>query len=649
MTYNENKLNVRPEIWISLFLILSTLIIYFQVSTFDFVHYDTAKYVYENKLVKAGLTTEGVKWAFTTFFFSNWHPVTWLSHMLDVELYGLHPGGHHLTNVLFHLVNTLLLFGVLRRMTGRLWQPGFVAALFALHPMHVESVAWVAERKDLLSTLFGLLALWFYTRYAQKPSVSKYIPVLLFFSLGLMAKPMMVTLPFLLLLLDYWPLRRLHLKTARNIDRSVNQRSAAWRLVFEKLPLFILSAAACVVTVLAQQEWGSIVSIDNCSLGIRIANALISYTKYIGKLIWPVNMAIIYPHILTVPAWQSWTAFCLLFGLTLIAGKSYKSRPWIAVGWFWYLGTLIPVIGLVQVGAQSLADRYTYVPAIGLFIIIAWGLFEFLARWSYQKLKFAAIAVAISGVLMVVAWKQIGYWKNGITLFQHAIEVTENNYIAHRNLWHALLLNGKFEEAAEHLKITLKLNPRSPTTYMAMGLVLAHQDKPEEALQAYAKALAEKPDYAIVYNLAGETHYRLGNNEQAISNYQQAIRIKSDYAEAYFNLGNALFRLGENDKALDNYQQALALNPNNAEAYNSLGNFWYHMENAQKALPHYLKAIKINPKYAEAFNGAGAAMIQIGELQKAATFFREAIRIDPDFVAAQANLKNTSAALGKSK
>jgi tetratricopeptide (TPR) repeat protein len=484
-------------------------------------------------------------------------------------------------------------------------------------------------------------------RYVQAPTIGRYVPVLLFFILGLMAKPMMVTLPFLLLLLDYWPLRRLDFETPGKIDRSAKQGPAKWFLVVEKLPLFIISAASCVVTFYAQRAGGSIGSVDVYPFHIRIANALTSYVSYIGKMIWPVKLAVIYPYDLMVPAWQAWTACGLIIGITLLSVKFFKSRPWFPVGWFWFLGTLVPVIGLVQVGAQSMADRYTYVPVIGLFIIIAWGLFELLARWPYQKYRFAVIALVVSGILMAVAWQQIGYWKNGVTLFKRDVDVTENNYIAEHNLGQALLLRGKFSEAAVHFKKSLEINPRFAIAHLNMGVVLARQDKPEEALQSYAKALAEKPDFAVVYNFTGKTHYRLGNNEQAAFNYHQAIKIEPNYAEAYNNLGNALFRLGKNDKALDSYQQAITIDPAYAEAYNSLGNFWYHTGDSENALPNYMKAIKINPKFAEAYNGTGAAMIRLGELRKAAAFFREAVKIDPDYVAAQNNLNNTLAALNK--
>jgi tetratricopeptide (TPR) repeat protein len=389
--------------------------------------------------------------------------------------------------------------------------------------------------------------------------------------------------------------------------------------------------------------------LDDYPFSFRISNALTSYVSYIGKMLWPAKLAIIYPYGQTVAAWQVWTACCLIIGISLLSVKFFRSHPWFPVGWLWFLGALFPVIGLVQVGAQSMADRYTYVPVIGLFIIIAWGLFEFLARWSYQKLIFIVIAVTVSGIFMGAAWKQIGYWKNGVTLFKRAVDVTEKNYIAENNLGQALMLRGKVRVAAEHFKKSLEINPRFPPAHFNVGLTLAQQNKPEEALQSYAKALAEKPDYAAAYNFAGKAHYLLGNTEQAVLNYQQAININSSYADAHNNLGRALFRLGEHEKALASCQQAIAIDPAYAKAYNNLGNFWYHTGHSEKALPNYRKALEIDPKFAEAYNGAGAAMIRMGELRKAAAFFREAVKIDTDYVAAQNNLKNTLAALRKNE
>lgn len=644
---HKSSLNVRPEVWICLFLLTSTLLIYMRVGTFEFVNFDTGKYVYDNSVVKEGLTAKGIKWAFTTIFFSNWSPLTWLSHMLDMELYGLHPGRHHLTSVLLHIVNTLLLFIILRKMTGSAWQSGFVAALFALHPMHVESVAWVAERKDVLSTLFGLLALLSYAVYAKNPAFRRYLPVLLFFILSLMAKPMMVTLPCLLLLLDFWPLRRIDFSTSSDIDPSAKPGPALRFLLVEKLPLFIGSAAASAVAYYAQQAGGSVVSLDAYPFHFRLANALTSYVSYIGKMIWPAKLAIIYPYGQTIPAWRIWTACFFIIGATVLSVKYYKSRPWLAMGYLWFLGTLVPVIGLVQIGAQSMADRYTYVPYIGLFIIIAWELSEVLKRWPYAKLKFVVIAAVTSGVLMIVSWQQIGYWQNGRTLFSRAVAVTENNFIAQNNLGHALLMQGKFKEAAVHFKKCLDINPQYTKAHLNMGLVFTQQDKPDMALEAYAYALALNPDFAEAYHLAGKTHYRLGNYEQAVFNCRQAIKINPAYTEAFNNLGNALFRLGKHDEALAGYQQAIACDPQFAETYKNLGNFWYHSGQSDKALQNYLQALKINPKFAEAYNGAGAVLIRLGEARKAAAFFNEAVKIDPDYVAAQDNLKNTLAALEK--
>jgi tetratricopeptide (TPR) repeat protein len=373
-----------------------------------------------------------------------------------------------------------------------------------------------------------------------------------------MAKPMMVTLPFLLLLLDYWPLQRLDFETAGKIDRSAKQGPAKWFLVVEKLPLFILSAASCVVTLNAQRAGGSIVSMDVYPLRIRMANALTSYASYIGKTIWPVKLAVIYPYDLILQAWQTWTACGLIIGITLLSVKYFRSRPWFTVGWFWFLGTLVPVIGLVQVGAQSMADRYTYVPLIGLFIIIAWGLFEFLARWSYQKYRFAVIALVVSGVLMAVAWKQIGYWKNGVTLFKRAIDVTENNHIAEQNLGHALILRGKLAEAAEHLKKSLEINPKYAVAHFNMGVVFARQDKPEKALQSYQKALSIQPGYLSALSNSAFIHAARGKYDNAIELFKEIIIQKPDMVEPYYYIAAIYSRQDKIDQSIHWLKKAVA-------------------------------------------------------------------------------------------
>jgi tetratricopeptide (TPR) repeat protein len=565
--------------------------------------------------------------------------------MLDVQLYGLEPGRHHLTSVLFHIANILLLFGVLRRMTGDLWRCSIVAVLFALHPLHVQSVAWIAERKDVLSTFFGFLTLVLYLRYVAYRGIGRYLLMLLFFMLGLMAKPMIVTLPFVMLLLDYWPLQRYPFQIVKNVNNADRPTDTIFFLVAEKIPLFIISAGSSLITLIAQKGGGAVGSIEAFPFHLRIANALIAYMSYILKLFWPVNLAAIYPYNWEIPVWQVWAACFFIAGISWLSIKWYQSRPWFLVGWLWYLGTLFPVIGLVQVGTQAMADRYTYIPLIGIYIIIAWGLFDLLGRWRYRKVGLVIIAVALISVLMVVSWKQIGYWKNTVTLLKRAVEVTGANYMAYNNIGQGLLLAGKAGEAIENFKKALEINPRSAIAHFNLGVALSGQGKLKEALESCTEAVRVKPDFAEAYNCQGKAQLRLGKPDQAVLSYQQAIKINPTYAEAYNNLGNALFRLGKNDKALASYQQAITIDSAYAEAYKSLGEYWYHTDHSEKALPNFVQAIKINPQFAEAYNGAGAALIRMGAAQKATAFFREAVKIDPEYVAAQNNLKNTLAAL----
>ena len=607
--------SVRREIWVCLLLVLATAAVYYQVAKFDFINFDTDQYVYANSFVKEGLTVNSIRWAFSTMHVSNWHPLTWLSHMLDIELYGLAPGRHHLTNVLFHIANTLLLFGVLRRMTGSLWRTGLVAVLFALHPLHVESVAWIAERKDLLSTFFGLLAIWSYTHYGRHRRVGSYLLLVLFFILSLIAKPMLVTLPFGLLLLDYWPLRRFQSENLKKPSESTRQRnsqtSPAW-LIVEKIPLLILSAASCAVTFYAQSTGGAVVSLALHPLQSRITNALAAYAAYIGKMFWPGNLAILYPHPGVIPIGQVIASGLLLILITVLAVRFVKSRPWFLFGWLWYLGTLVPVIGLVQVGVQAMADRYTYVPLIGLFIIIAWGLCDLLTYWKFKRLAMAAFGLALVGGLMALSWKQIGYWQNNTTIFKHALEVTENNSVAHNNYALSVVAQqDKIPEAIRHFKIALDINPNSANVHLNLGLALFWQGNLEEARQSFTKVLQIKSSDATAYNYLGKIQNRLGAPDRAIPSFLQSIKINPDYAEAYNNLGISLYRLGKTDQAV----------------------------------PNYLQAIRIMPSYVEAYNNAGAALIKLGEINKAVAFFREAVRIAPDFVEAQNNLNHTLAAL----
>ena len=531
--------NIRPDILICLFLVIITLSSYWQVRDFAFNNYDDEAYVTKNQHVRRGLTFEGIIWAFSASHSANWHPLTWLSHMLDVQLYRMNPGQHHMTNLLFHLMNTLLLFLVFRRMTGHLWRSGFVAALFALHPLHVESVAWVAERKDVLCAFFWMLTVWSYIRYVERPGVYRYLVILLFFILGLMSKPMIVTLPFVLLLLDYWPLGRL--RYPKSIDSiPIYSNPSIFHLVWEKIPLFILSTASSVVTLLVQQSGGTLGSLGVYSLSVRIANALASYVSYLVKMMWPFHLAILYPHPGMLPFWKVAGASLLLVSMSLMALWVMRPHPWFIVGWLWYMGTLVPVIGIVQVGFQGMADRYTYVPLIGIFIIFVWGVSELVAGWRYKKIVLGAIGGVSLLMLMATTWVQAGYWKNSITLFERALEVTSNNYVAYNNLGNALAARGKMFEAIGYYSEALRINPDFKEAHNNLGIAFAMLGRIDEAIGHSLEALRINPDFEEAHNNLGIALINKGKIEEAIFHFREALRIRPDYAHANQNLKNAL-------------------------------------------------------------------------------------------------------------
>ena len=490
---------VRPNILVCLFLVISVLSVYLQVRHHAFINYDDTSYVTENTYVQAGLTLESVIWSFTETHSANWHPITWLSHMLDIQLYGMVPGRHHLTNVLFHIGNTLLLFLVFRRMTGVLWRSAFVAALFALHPLHVESVAWVAERKDVLSTFFWMLTMGAYAWYVERPGLKRYLLVLLLFVLGLMAKPMLVTLPFVLLLLDFWPLRRFYIGHLKG--RGVLQRkSVALHLVWEKTPLFALAAASSVVTFLVQKSAGAVGSFTLYPIDVRITNALVSYVDYIGTMFYPSHLTVLYPHPGMLPWWQILGSSLFLACIFILAIIAVKRYPWFAFGWLWYIGTLVPVIGLVQVGSQAMSDRYTYVPLIGIFIIVAWGIPELLSGWRNRKIGLPTMAVACLLVLMTTTWFQVRYWANSVTLFEHALNVVDNKHLAHYNLGLALVYQGKIDDAYSHFLVSLEAYPNLAKAHNNIGIALVRKGKLEEAIGHFRGALRIKPDYTNAQN-----------------------------------------------------------------------------------------------------------------------------------------------------
>ena len=596
-----------------LVLIFVTLVVFHQLPSHDFINLDDDILVYENPHVHAGLNKEGIAWAFTTFEAYNYHPLTWLSHMLDCQLFGLRAGMHHLTNLVLHLMNTALLLLVFRRMTGTLWRSGFVAALFALHPLHVESVAWIAERKDLLSAFFWFLSMWAYARYAERPGLNRYLPVLLFFSLGLLAKPMVVTLPFVLLLLDFWPLGRMQFHQAEIDDRPLQQKVSVFRLVLEKIPLFALTAISIVVTFAAQQQGGALKSLESFPPATRIANALISYVSYMGKMIWPHNLAVYYPYSESVPVWQVAGAGLALMCLTILIMWTARKRPYLAVGWLWYLGTLVPVIGLVQVGSQAMADRYTYLPLVGLFIALTWGVPNFFAGWQHRQSVLAILATILLVSSTVCTWLQLRYWQNSITLFQHTLQVTTNNHFVHNNLGVALAYNGRLNEAISHYSNALRLKPEAFEVHNNLGNALAVQGNVDEAIKHYFEALQLEPNYEKAHNNLGNALAGKGMVEEAIEHYSEAIRINPDYARAHYNLGNALAAQESLDEAIKHYFEALRILPDWAGAHNNLGVSLEKSGKLKEAINHYHKALRISPDYDRARNNLERALRLMGK------------------------------------
>jgi tetratricopeptide (TPR) repeat protein len=558
------------EIVVSLILSLMILVCYQQVSDYGFINYDDPLYVADNEHVQAGMTMEGLVWAFRDMkSSSNWHPLTWLSHMIDWQLFRANAGGHHWTNVVFHLVNTLLLFYVLRLMTGTLWRSACVAALFAVHPLNVESVAWVAERKNVLSTFLGLLTLLLYVFYIRKPGWKRYLPVLTAFALGLMAKPMLVTLPFLLILLDYWPGRRFPGKLVNGYSLPASGETAPHPnppvslsgLLLEKIPLILLSVLSIAATLLAAERGGALKSMDHFPLAVRLGNSLNAYTAYIRKFFWPQDLAVFYPHPGILPLWQTTGAALLIAAVTVFVLIRLKKCPYLSVGWFWFLGTLVPVIGLVQVGLQATADRYVYFPLIGLLIMLAWGGADLCKKWVKGRVLLILLMITFISTAALWTRQQLRHWQSSRTLFKHALAVTGGNPVAYSNLAHALFEEGNWKGAEANYRAAIRSDPKFANAYANLGAVLARQGRIDEAVGEYRKALAFNPRHA-------DAHYHLGlamENQARFSDadrhYEAAQREKTNHVDAIRQRGMLAMKAGNYEKAAAFFQTALRIHP----------------------------------------------------------------------------------------
>ena len=584
---------------ICLLLALGTLALYNPVNRHPFVNFDDDRYVTENPHLRHGLTTQTLKWALTSTEQANWHPLAWISHALDFSLFGLNPAGHHFTSILLHAINAILLFLLLTWATGRVGSSLLVAALFALHPINVESVAWVAERKNLLCTFFFFLTLLAYGWYVEKPSWKRYLLVFGLFAAGLASKPMVITLPFVLLLLDYWPLERRNSKGASGLTRT--------KLTVEKLPLLALSAASALITVQAQQAGGSVRTIAEYSLPIRMANAIYAYTMYLWKMLWPARLAPLYPHPGdSLAGWRIAFSFLTLFIITTAIWK-YRSRRYLLVGWLWFLGTLVPVIGLVQVGEAAMADRYAYIPLIGVFVMIAFGIADFaqarkLGLWPALPAALALIALGVT------THRQTSYWKSNYDLWTHTLAVTENNFVAQNNLGGALILENKEAEAYPHFEAAAQINPRDPMSHSNLGTYYQHQGRMREAAEQYQAAVNLTSDptlLASIYANFGAVHVALGEPEEAYGNFQQSLQYNPAQFNAWLGLGLVAERQGKLQEAIADFTRSVEARPT-GQAFLELGGCFAQTGRTAEALQAYDEALKIAPDFTEAQMAADA-------------------------------------------
>jgi protein O-mannosyl-transferase len=739
--------NERAEpglpVWLmAVLLLLVTVALYWPATRCDFVSYDDQEFLTENPHVQGGVRWEAVQWAFcNTEQPAYWAPLMWLSHMLAWQCFGLNAWGHHLINVLLHATNTALVFLLFRRLTRATWRSLMAAALFGLHPLRVESVAWVTERKDVLSGLFGLLALLAYAHWAQAQSLKSkvqslesaggtedadsgiqkppspntqhvarntqhaprftfhvsrvtaypgtfYLLSLFCFALGLMSKPtLMVTLPCVMLLLDYWPLRRHAEYGRRNAEPgaggTVQGRTLPrMKLVWEKAPFFVLAAVASVMTFIAQKQGGNLASNAGLPLGARLGNALISYCRYLGKLFWPTDLAVFYPQPRHWPLGQMLLAGGLLLGLSVLFFMQRRRYPYLLMGWLWFSGALVPVIGLVQAGAQAMADRFTYVPSLGVLILAVWGASELTRTWHDSVKAFSVAGGAAIVLCLALTRQQLGYWQDSEALFRHALEVTENNWVAHNNLGivlddkgqsdeatrhyeaalranpeyadahnnlgAALDQKGQIDEAIRHYQAALRLKPDHAGAHKNLGLALGKKGQVDEAIRQYLEAIRLKPEEADIHSNLGVAFAMKGQLDEAILQFQEALRLKPDHAEAHYNLGRALDLKGKTDEAIRQYQEAVRLKPDHADAHNNLGLALGRKGRTDEAIRQYQEAIRLKPDHAEAHNNLGIAFYQQRRTSEAIRQFQDALRLNPDFVSARKNLDVVLAAGARS-
>lgn len=614
------------------------LAVYWQVVRSDFVNIDDMIYVTENPHINTGLNAENIKWVFSVGKVAYWHPLTWLSHILDCQLYGLRPGLHHLTSLIIHIANSLLVFLVFRRMTGALWQSAFVAAVFAVHPVNVDSVAWVAERKNVLSTLFWLLTMWAYTGYVRKGGAKMYLSALGLFALGLLAKPMLITLPFVLLLLDYWPLGRFSFKrssgrTAGKAGKSATtsrQTSPVLRLIWEKMPFFVLSAISVFLSFLSMRRLGITTSTDLIPMNLRLSNAAVSYLRYIDKIICPRKLAVFYPYPMEVAIWGSLGAALLLACASFLLIWAFRRKGYLSVGWLWFMGTLFPVIGLVQAGLwPAIADRWVYVPMIGLIIIVAWGAGDLAAKWRLPISVLILTGGVCLSALTFCTYRQVGYWRNSRTLFGHALDVTTDNYIAHLNFGNTLIKDSRIAEAMSHYRKAVEIHPAYDDAHYNLGVGFSLQEAYEQAIKEYRIALSLNAGHINARLRLAEALTRTGRLDEAIGHFEKLMQSRPDDVEVLNNYGLALVQMKRTSRAIEFYNKALRIDPDSVEVLNNLGTALAEQRQFDPAIAHLTKALNLKPDFTKTYYNLADALRRAGRMDDAVEYYQQALQIDP--------------------
>jgi len=618
----------RQKLIVYLALTVVTFTVFWQVNLYDFTNLDDPLYVTENSHIQSGISLTGVRWAFsTTYADTLWHPLIWLSFMLDNQLVGLNAGGYHITNLILHIFSTLLLFWLFNRMTGAIWRSAFVAVLFAVHPLHVESVAWIAERKDVLSAFFWMLTLCMYVYYTEKPVIKRYLPVVFCFVLALMSKPIVVTLPVILILLDYWPLKRFEFREGNFV---------LWQLK-EKIPLFILSAVFSLITIYTQYN----PSIKHFPFGLRIANASVSFITYLEKTLWPRDLAVFYPYPAQIPLWQVLGTTLLILVISVLVIAAAKRLPYLFVGWLWYAITLLPVIGIVQSGEQAMANRYHYLPSIGIAVMLAWGIPLLFTREDLRKIILFPAGVFFIAILSFITWQQCGHWQNSIKLWNYNLQITKNNALAHNNLGIALSDEGKNEEAMDHFIEAIRLKPYLFYAFNNRGSAYVKLGRYQLAIEDFNQAIRLNPNFADGYHSLGIIHIKLGLYQNALDYFSKAIRLRPDDSSYYSDRGIAYANLGQYRLAIDDYNHAIRLKPTDADLYFIRGTAYHNLGRYQSAVDDFNEAIRLKPDYADAYNNRGGAYFKLRRYQLAVKDFNEAIRLKPDYADAYNNRGGT--------